>query len=65
MSPNGLKAPPELEAITTLTQESVTNRWLSRSKFRTTAPISNAVDRLSRKGDRKKVVIPIVQKRCL
>ncbi len=64
MSPKGLKAPPAFEAITTFTQARQTKRRFSRPVAITTAPINRAVERLSRNGERKKLLNPVSQKSC-
>src|SRR5688572_3536121 len=61
MSPNGLNAPPAFAATTTLIQAGAVNSALPRPTVTTTAPITNAVVRLSSTGDRKNAIAPVVQ----
>ena len=61
MSPNGLKAPPALAAMTMLMQPRATKRGLSAPTAITTAHINNAVVRLSATGEMKKARKPVIQ----
>jgi hypothetical protein len=64
MSPKGENAPPALAATTTLIKASNMKRALSAPTAMTTAPISNAVVRLSAMGLMKNASRPVIQKTC-
>ena len=62
MSPNGENAPPALAATTMLVHAAPMNSGLPRPTATTTAPISNAVVRLSAIGEMQNARPPVAQK---